>query len=153
MIQVALENVRSLQNIGAIIRTCSFFGVQKLILLGYSGKTKDTKNRTIMHPDILKTALGAEKDVEIIFIDSAKDLKKYSQNIIAIEQHEKSIDLKTIDLKDCVLVFGNEVDGASQEILNASKQIVEIERLGNHNSLNIATAVGIVLYKATSSLS
>ncbi len=152
-IVVALENIRSLQNIGAIFRTCSFFGVKKVLLVGYSGKTIDTKNRKILHPKILKSSLGSENDITIELIEDSEALIKYSEEhscaLLAVEQHKESVNLKNLTLDGnatYIIVFGNEVDGVSSSVLNVSKKIIEIERKGTHNSLNVATSVGIVLY-------
>jgi tRNA G18 (ribose-2'-O)-methylase SpoU len=152
-IYVALENLRSLYNIGAIFRTCSFFGVKKVLLAGYSGRNFDTKGRVVLHEEIKKSSLSSEKDLEIIFTD---DLVKYAADnklkIISIEQHPDSIALQ--DWKpesDTILVFGNEVDGVSTQVLEASEEIVEIEKSGTHNSLNVTTSCGIVLFHLQSS--
>ena len=64
-IYIALENIRSLFNIGAVFRTCNFFGFINVILVGYSGKTKNTKNKTILNKEVLKSSLGSEKDLQI----------------------------------------------------------------------------------------
>lgn len=156
-IYVALENLRSLHNIGAIFRTCSFFDVYNILLVGYSGKTKDHYDRVILHPDITKTALSAEVDMKIEFIEGSSELISFAQDInaslIAVEQHENSVFLPDFDFtlsKDIVLVFGNEVEGVSGEVLSASDKIVEIEQLGKKGSLNVTTACGIVLNTLTS---
>ena len=157
-IYIALENIRSLFNIGAVFRTCSFFGFTNVILVGYSGKTKNTKNETILNKEILKSSLGSEKDLQITFLETSDDLIKFCEenelNLISIEQRYKSIKLSKPEMnlilndeKGFVLVFGNEVSGVSDIVLKHSKAALEIPRLGKHNSLNITTACGIVLYE------
>ncbi len=159
-IYVALENIRSLHNIGAIFRTCSFFGITEILLVGYSGRNFDTKGRPVLHEEIKKSSLGTEKDLNIKFLDEPADLIKFSQEqklkLFAIEQTEKSTVLGNIDFKESgsgyILVFGNEVTGVSAEVLEASDQTIEIAKKGSHNSLNVATVCGIVLYSATKDL-
>src|SRR3989344_1187453 len=157
-IYIALENIRSLFNIGAVFRTCSFFWFTNVILVGYSGKTKNTKNETILNKEILKSSLGSEKDLQITFLETSDDLIKFCEenelNLISIEQRYKSIKLSKPEMnlilndeKGFVLVFGNEVSGVSDIVLKHSKADLEIPRLGKHNSLNVTTACGIVLYE------
>ena len=160
-IYIVLENVRSLFNIGAIFRTCSFFGFTNVILVGYSGKTINTKNETVLHKEILKSSLGSEKDLQITFLETSKDLIKFSKeqglDLISVEQGNNSIKLMEIDAskvkstftiaKGLILIFGNEVTGVSDVVIKHSKALLEIPRLGKHNSLNVTTACGIVLYE------
>jgi tRNA G18 (ribose-2'-O)-methylase SpoU len=147
---VALENIRSLFNIGAILRTSEFFGVKTVWLVGYTGRERDDWDE--LHHKIGKTALGAEKNLEIKFIKDSQQLiercQKEKLNLVAVEQHPKSITIKSWQPKEnSVLVFGSETDGVSKEVLKAASQIVEIPRLGKKNSLNVATCVGIVIAK------
>lgn len=153
MIYVALENIRSLYNIGAIFRTLSFFGIYDVILVGYSGK--DSKGN--LHKDIVKTSLGSENDLNITFLETSSSLLAFAKEnklkIVSVEQNEKSTDLKDYgDFNNCVLVFGNEVAGITQEVLEISDAIVEIQRTGKHKSLNVTTAVGIALHTITCAL-
>lgn len=149
---IALENLRSLHNIGAIFRTCSFFGFYNVLLVGYSGKAKDHYDRVILHPELTKTALSSEHDLNITFIEDTSALIAFSNmhklDLIAIEQAEESIsykDFKNEDANDKILVLGNEVTGVSSEVLSASKVILEIPKIGNKGSLNVSTACGIIL--------
>ena len=152
---VALENIRSLYNIGAIFRTCSYFGVKNVMLVGYAGKTVNPRGQTVLHDEIKKVSLGSEGDLNIIFIKDSQELISYSVehglSLVAVEQHPKSVSLSKMLIdktSETILVFGNEVDGVSPLVLDAASQIIEIERTGSHNSLNVTTACGIVLYKA-----
>ena len=152
---VALENVRSLHNVGAIMRTCSFFGFYKLILTGYSGTKLNFKGDKILHPQIEKTSLGAEEDMEVIFLENTEELfhfaKENKLTITSIEQHKESTKLKEWKPKDnTILIFGNEVKGISKDTLDISDEIVEIERIGNKSSLNVTTALGVVLHLVSS---
>jgi len=119
--------------------------------VGFTGKKVLPSGKVLLHPKITKTALGAEKDLNISFLKDAQELISFAQQdsleLIAIEQHTDSTPLKTWEpQRNVILVFGNEVDGITKEILEKSDQIVEITRLGNHNSLNVTTACGIVLH-------
>lgn len=149
-VYVAMDNIRSLYNVGSIFRTCSFLGFEKVILVGYSGTKFNFKNEKVLHPKLEKTSLGAEEDVESTFIENAEELFHFAKDnklkIISVEQKEGSTLLKDFKHQDnIILVFGNELKGVSKEILEISSEIVEIEQVGNKKSLNVATAAGIVL--------
>lgn len=146
MYYIALENIRSLFNIGAIFRTCSFFGIKNVVLVGYSGIDLNGK----LHPKVKKSSLGAEDDLNITYLKDSDELIEFvnenNLKLISIEQAPNSIEInKWHPEKNSVLVFGNEVDGISERILENSNQIVEIRRLGKHNSLNVATTLGMIL--------
>lgn len=149
---LALENIRSLYNVGAIFRTMSFFGLKQVLLVGYSGRKKAGVDE--LHEKVKKTALGAEKDLKIKFLANPVQLIKFAQDnklkLVAIEQDKQAIELKDWQPeKKSVLVLGNEVDGVSQEVLKAAQQIVEIPRLGKKGSLNVEAAAAVVIYRAT----
>lgn len=150
-IYIALENIRSLYNIGAILRTCSFFGVTDVILLGYSGKNTLPNGKIVLHDRVKKTALGAEQDVNLIFLETADELISFAKSnnldLVCVEQHSGSVALSDFKFtKDSLFVFGNETAGVSDAILQNAKTIVEIPRLGKHNSLNVEVAVSVLLY-------
>lgn len=147
---IALENIRSLYNVGAIFRTASFFGIKKILLVGYSGRKEAGIDE--LHEKVKKTALGAEKDLEIKFLKNTNELinfcRKNKLKLVAIEQDKNSVDIyHWRPEKNSVLVFGNEINGVSQEILAAAAEVVEITRSGKKGSLNVAVAVGIVMAK------
>uniref|UniRef100_A0A7C4XTQ8 TrmH family RNA methyltransferase n=1 Tax=candidate division WWE3 bacterium TaxID=2053526 RepID=A0A7C4XTQ8_UNCKA len=165
-IYVALDNVRSLENVGAIMRTCSFFGIKNLVLIGYSGTRVNFKGGRVLHESIKKTALGAEKDLNIKIFEGSDEffefVSKMDLELISVEQDSKCIKLHKFSLeisapyngkpqpkRDTIFVFGNELEGVSKEIINKSSKVLEIQRMGNKSSLNVATAVGIVLYAIT----
>jgi 23S rRNA (guanosine2251-2'-O)-methyltransferase len=155
-IYIALENIRSLYNIGAIFRTCSFFGFENILLVGYSGKNEDTFYKPVLHEKISKTALGSEKDLKIHFIENSDDLIKFAREsrleIIVVEQNGASTPLKRWRVRDkIILVFGNEVNGVSEEVLSCASEIIEIPRYGKHSSLNVTTACAVVLHHITPS--
>lgn len=157
-VYIALENIRSLYNVGAIFRTCSFFGFYNVLLVGYSGK--DYKGITkVLHEKVKKSSLGSEKDLNIKFIPDSNSLINFAQKneleIISIEQNEKSISLGTFcnrnyPLENKIFVLGNEVTGVSKKIQHKSQATIEISRHGKHTSLNVTTTCGIVLHSLTS---
>lgn len=145
---IALENVRSLHNVGALFRTCSFFGFRKVLLVGYTGK--DVNNK--LHSKVSRSSLGSENDLEITFLDSSKKLLEFTKSknlkLVCIEQSSKSVAIEDwTPTENMLVVFGNEVEGVSNELLENCNEVVEIRKpgMGVHNSLNITTSAGIVL--------
>lgn len=144
-IKIALENIRSLYNIGAIIRTSEFFGINEIILIGYSGVDKNESD--LIHRKIKKTSLGSAPKINLSVIEKVEDIKFFNLPIIAVENNQPA----TKSLYDwhppseAILLFGNEVNGISKEGLEISTEIVEIPRVGTHSSLNVSTACGIVI--------
>jgi 23S rRNA (guanosine2251-2'-O)-methyltransferase len=143
---VVLDNVRSLLNVGSIFRTCDAFLVEKIWLCGITGQPP--------HREIQKTALGAtesmewgyEEDITIL----AGNLKMDGYQIVGIEQTDKSILLNAFEIQEnrkYALVFGNEVDGISDELLSYLDQAIEIPQQGIKHSLNVSVAAGIVIYR------
>lgn len=145
-VTVLLDNVRSMNNVGAFFRTCDAFAVEKLILCGITG-TPPSK-------EIHKTALGAENSVEWEYsqntVEELVKLKEGGYKIIAIEQVSGSVSLeKFIPVKEdkYVLVFGNEVDGVSQEAVDHCDIAIEIPQAGTKHSLNVSISGGAVLWQ------
>ena len=144
-IVIVLDNIRSLNNIGSIFRTGDAFRIKGIHLCGITG--------TPPHREIQKTALGATESLDWIYfdktIDSIKVLKEQHYEIIAVEQMDSSIDLRdfTPGLSEKVaLVFGNEIKGISDEILNFVDIGVEIPQFGIKHSFNVSVSAGIVLW-------
>ncbi len=142
---IVLDNIRSLNNIGSVFRTADSFRIDKIHLCGISA--------TPPHREIHKTALGATDSVNWIYfkktIDSIKQLKQQGYSIIAIEQVDKSISLEeyTPSSSDkLAFVFGNEIKGISENILDYIDICVEIPQFGTKHSLNVSVSVGIVLW-------
>lgn len=143
---VLLENVRSLHNVGSVFRTCDAFRIQKLYLTGITG--------TPPHREIQKTALGATETVQWEYVEKPEmaidALKKDGYRIIAVEQTTNSVKLNAFaispDEKYC-LVFGNEVDGVSDEVIVMADAALEIPQEGTKHSLNISVCTGIVLWE------
>jgi tRNA G18 (ribose-2'-O)-methylase SpoU len=142
---VVLDNVRSMNNIGSVFRTCDAFRIDAVFLCGITAKPP--------HKDIEKTALGATESVNWHYFESTKSavekLIADNYNVYAIEQVENSIFLTEIEKKKeekIALVFGNEVMGVEQKIVNNCHGCIEIPQFGTKHSLNIAVSAGIVLW-------
>jgi tRNA G18 (ribose-2'-O)-methylase SpoU len=142
---IVLDNIRSLHNVGSVFRTADAFMVSKIYLCGITG--------TPPNREITKTALGATESVEweyaSITLDVIQNLKKEGWKIISLEQTDQSIGLQHFfpekKEKYC-FVFGNEVFGVSQEVLELSDTAVEIPQFGTKHSLNISVTAGITIW-------
>ena len=146
-----LDNIRSMHNVGAAFRTADAFLVKKIYLSGITARPP--------HRDIHKTALGATDSVDWEFeentIDVLKKLKSEGYFIISVEQTEPHISLEKFDvepgMKYC-LIYGNEVNGVEEDVVQASDQCIEIPQSGTKHSLNISVSIGVVLWKFYSDL-
>ena len=143
---VVLDNVRSMHNVGSVLRTADTFLVEQVILCGITG--------TPPHPEIHKTALGAEESVSWRYIASAVDavveLKSRGYTILSIEQAEGSTMLHQFAPRpDCryAIVLGNEVKGVAQDVIDRSDACLEIPQLGTKHSMNVSVTAGIVIYQ------
>ncbi|WP_292942674.1 RNA methyltransferase [Olleya sp. UBA1516] len=148
---IVLDNIRSLNNIGSVFRTSDAFLVEKIYLCGITA--------TPPHKDIHKTALGSTDTVAWEHIENTLDLveKLKSENvtICAIEQAENATmldDFKVETNKKYALVFGNEVKGVAQDVVNASDVVIEIPQFGTKHSLNISVSCGVVTWDIYSKL-
>lgn len=144
-IVLILDNVRSLNNVGSAFRTGDAFRVEKIYLCGITG--------TPPHRDIQKTALGATESVEWEYclntLEAVEKLKKQAYQICALEQVDRSIMLNEFapdKEKKYALVFGNEVFGVEDEVLNNCDTVLEIPQLGTKHSLNISVSLGIAVW-------
>lgn len=149
---VILDNVRSLNNVGSIFRTCDAFLIQKIYLCGITA--------TPPHKDINKTALGATETVTWEYaenvIDIVRKLQQENFKVFAVEQAENSVMLHNFSpesTETCAVIFGNEVKGVQQEAVNACNGVIEIPQLGSKHSLNIAVSAGIVIWDLFKKLS
>ena len=150
---VVLDNIRSLNNIGSIFRTCDAFLVSKIYLCGITAKPPNRK--------INKTALGSTDSVEWEYFKSTikliEKLKSEGVKIWSIEQVERAQKLNYIEKIDRKLkhaiVFGNEIKGVDQKIIDISENTIEIDQYGTKHSLNVSVAAGIVIWKFYNSLS
>lgn len=142
---VVLDNIRSLNNIGSVFRTCDAFLIQKIYLCGITA--------TPPHKDIHKTALGSTETVDWDYaedtVDVIKALKKQNTQVISIEQAENATmlnDFNTEPNTTYAVVFGNEVKGVSQDVIDLSDGVVEIPQFGTKHSLNISVSAGVVIW-------
>jgi len=143
---IVLDNVRSQSNVGSIFRTADAFLTEAIYLCGITSQPP--------HREIQKTALGATESVSWKYYsqtsDAIIDLKEKGYRIIAVEQAEGSVELQNLQIENetkYALVFGHEVNGVDQEIVNICDQCVEIPQFGTKHSFNIAISVGIVLWE------
>lgn len=144
-ISLVLDNIRSLQNIGSIFRTADAFRVNKIYLCGITGQPP---NR-----EIEKTALGATESVDYQYFETTLEainhLKEDDYQIISIEQTNNSTSLenfKTETNTKYAFVFGNEVFGVENEVVQASDEVVEIPQFGTKHSLNVSISAGIIIW-------
>lgn len=145
-IVVILDNIRSLNNVGSVFRTSDAFLIEKIYLCGITA--------TPPNKDIHKTALGATESVNWEYYKNTSDivaqLKKDNYKIISIEQTEQAIMLNDFAIEHNVkyaIIFGNEVKGVQQEIVNLSDYCIEIPQFGTKHSLNISVSAGIVIWE------
>lgn len=141
---VILDNIRSLNNIGSVFRTADAFLIEKIYLCGYTA--------TPPHKDIRKTALGATESVDWEYKEDIlwliDELKRNKIKIYSIEQTENTIMLNDFSIKNekIAVIFGNEVEGVQQQVINVSDGVIEIPQIGTKHSLNISVSCGIVLW-------
>jgi len=145
-IVIVLDNVRSLNNIGSVFRTSDAFKIESIFLCGITA--------TPPNKEIHKTALGAQDSVQWKYWKTTEDaialLKLEGYKIIAIEQAENSIMLNNFIVDNdskYALIFGNEVEGVAQSIIDNSDSVIEIPQWGTKHSLNVSVSVGIVLWE------
>jgi 23S rRNA (guanosine2251-2'-O)-methyltransferase len=146
-----LENIRSMHNVGSIFRTADAFLAEAIYLCGYTPRPP--------HRDIHKTALGATDTVEWKYVERAveevKLLKAGGYQIVGVEQVAGSIALQDLKLPvsgKMVLIFGNEVEGVSEELLACCDACIEIPQFGMKHSLNVSVAAGMVLWELVRSV-
>ena len=143
---VVLDNIRSCHNIGSVFRTADALLVKKIFLCGITA--------TPPNKEIHKTALDAEKVVEWEYIEDTLEalsmLKSMNYKVFAVEQVENSISLpefKPDPGEKIALIFGNEVKGVRQEVINQCHGAIEIPQYGTKHSFNISVSAGIVLWE------
>lgn len=144
-VAVVLDNVRSMHNIGSIFRTSDGFAVEQVCLCGITAQPP--------HREIEKTALGATQSVSWTYFETPLEaiakLRADGYKIIAIEQAENSIMLNTFTPaanEKYALIFGNEVNGVSDEVMQQIDACIEIPQFGTKHSFNIVVSAGIVLW-------
>ena len=145
-VTIVLDNIRSMMNTGSVFRTADAFRSKQIFLCGFTA--------TPPHREIHKTALGATESVKWEYRSDCaallKELRTQGALVVAVEQVHGSISLDhwTPDPgQPLVLVFGNEVEGIQQEVLQECEYALEIPQYGTKHSLNIAVSAGIVLWE------
>lgn len=142
---VILDDVRSMQNVGSVFRTCDAFAVTALYLCGYTPQPP--------HRDIHKTALGATDTVNWqhypTVTDAINAARQDGYKILAVEQAHNSTLLQELKYRNekTALIFGNEVTGVNEEALLAADGCIEIPQWGAKHSINISVCVGVVLWE------
>jgi 23S rRNA (guanosine2251-2'-O)-methyltransferase len=145
-IVVVLDDIRSLNNIGSFFRTADAFNIEKIILLGITA--------TPPHRDIHKTALGSTETVRWEHQEDKlmclKELKNKGYELCVLEQTEKTTllqEVSSLPNRPTALIFGNEVNGVAQELIDFSDRIIEIPQFGTKHSLNVSVCAGIVMWE------
>ena len=143
-IVVVLDNVRSALNVGSVFRTSDAFRIEKIYLCGITA--------TPPNKEIRKSALGATQSMEWEKVEKTEDvvlkLKSNGCQICAIEQADNSVMLNefSVSEKPIAIIFGNEVNGVHQSVVNLCDSCIEIPQIGTKHSLNISVSVGVVLW-------
>ncbi len=149
-VAVVLDNIRSAHNVGSAFRTCDSFKIDKLWLCGICAVPPSA--------EIHKSALGAEDSVPWEHSDSTLDvvshLRSVGYEIVSVEQTVNSVSLEKFspefaEGKKYALIFGNEVDGVDQAVVDASDMSLEIPQFGTKHSLNVSVSVGVILWHFT----
>lgn len=157
-VTLLLHNIRSTYNVGSIFRTADGFGVEKIILTGYTPYPSTQNDSRLPHiaekltRQIDKTALGATASVPFEYHDNLLTwLGSNTLPLVALEQAENSHSLRDfIPPEQFVLVLGEEVEGVPHSLLDRCESTVEIPMKGQKESFNVSVAAGIALYQLTS---
>ncbi len=142
---LVLDNVRSLNNVGSAFRTADAFLIEEIVLCGVTG--------TPPNKEIEKTALGATATVCWHYagttLEAVARLKQKNYTVYAVEQAKNSMALNAVEYKGkkTALVFGNEVYGVEQEVIDQCSGVIEIPQAGSKHSFNISVSIGIVLWE------
>lgn len=144
-LRLVLDNIRSLNNIGSMFRTCDAFMVDRIHLCGITATPPST--------EIHKTALGAELSVDWTYhpttLEAIDLLRSQGYTVCALEQVKGSIPLDEFEVRSdakYAIVVGHEVDGVAQEVVDASHHAIEIPQMGTKHSLNVAVSAGLALW-------
>ncbi len=148
---IVLDNVRSMNNVGSAFRTADAFLCEKIVLCGITAQPP--------HREIHRAALGATDTVDWEYeektIHAVTRLKAEGYTIVSVEQADESISLEKYSLKPnekVAFVFGNEIYGVEEEVVQQSDFVVEIPQFGTKHSLNISVSIGIVLWYVVSKI-
>ena len=157
---LVLKDIRSIHNVGSILRTAEALGIKDIVYSGYTPYPEIEGDSRILHirnkisKTINKTSLDAEFNLNHKVVDDLHEyitsIKNEGYKICSLEQDKRSTDIKEFnDSSDIVLVLGNEVTGVDQDILDLSDYILEIPQRGKKESLNVVQATAIALYMLT----
>jgi tRNA G18 (ribose-2'-O)-methylase SpoU len=145
-VTIVLDNIRSQHNIGAAFRSADAFAAERIILCGICA--------TPPSAEIHKSALGAENTIPWEYFEESTDavnsLKEGGYEIISVEQTQNSTllnNIKPVIDKKYALVFGNEVKGVKQEVVDVSDLVLEIPQHGTKHSINVSVSIGVVLWE------
>jgi len=148
---IMLDNVRSMNNVGSAFRTSDAFLIEKIYLGGITA--------TPPHRDINKTALGATESVDWEHVSDLKskvlELQKAGYKVYAVEQVDQSImlnDFAPLEGEKYCLIFGNEVFGVADELVEMADGCIEIPQYGTKHSLNISVSMGLVIWDFVSKI-
>ena len=148
---IVLDNIRSALNVGSVFRTADAFLIEKIYLCGITAKPP---NR-----EINKTALGATQSVDWEYVDQTVDavhrLKAEGYKVLSVEQVEGAVMLQDLVVEPgqkYALVFGHEMYGVDQQVVDLSDMAVEIPQFGTKHSLNISVSAGIVIWEVVRKL-
>ena len=143
---LVLDNIRSAHNVGSAFRTSDAFKVDRIVLCGICAVPPSA--------EIHKSALGAEDSVPWEHVDDTLEavarLRAEGYRIVAVEQTENSVKLgefRPVPRERYALIFGNEVDGVQQSVVDASDFALEIPQYGTKHSLNVSVSIGVVLWQ------
>ncbi|KOF04135.1 RNA methyltransferase [Roseivirga seohaensis subsp. aquiponti] len=143
-----LDNVRSMNNVGSAFRTSDAFAVEKIYLCGITAQPP--------HREINKTALGATESVDWEHAENTatlcKNLQQQGYKVLAVEQADNSTSLENFKIEEgqkYALVFGNEVFGVEDDVIEVADGCLEIPQFGTKHSLNISVSIGVVLWDLT----
>jgi tRNA G18 (ribose-2'-O)-methylase SpoU len=145
-VTVVLDNVRSLHNVGSVFRTADGYRFEQIFLCGITA--------TPPNAEIHKSALGAEFSMKWRFFDDAQaailELKQNGYKILAVEQAQNSVMLNEYKIdknQKYALIFGNEVHGVQQKLIDLCDNCIELPQFGTKHSLNVSVAAGIVIWE------
>ena len=145
---ICLHNIRSAYNVGAVFRNADAFGIKQVFLSGFT-PTPET------NIEVSKTAIGAEKEVPwsyfTLWSACNEELQMIESEIFAVEQTKKSkplteFDFNEVTIPNMAFVFGNEVKGLDDEVLDSADNHLIIPQFGTKHSLNVSVATGVVMY-------
>ena len=143
---VVMDNIRSMHNVGSVFRTADAFLISGICLCGFTPQPP--------HRDIHKTALGATETVAWEYrsdiLELTSEMKQQGYAVCTVEQTEETTmlqDIHALPDEKFALVFGNEVNGVNQQVIDASNYVIEIPQFGTKHSLNVSVCAGIVMWE------